>query len=269
MSQIKEFIPLILTIISAFVGFSFGQRTNKINRFYTQVENNLRNISEPLYFDLRRIKYELSLNKRDMYIEELFIKYTKDKSGIFQLGNRFLIEWFLRTEKVYNEYKNHKTEENWKQFWIDFEYLYVMSEEEYWNGFLTLYRDYRWFLDNLRSNYFIGKLFEFIRFAKEIINFAILTSLLVIFYSIYEIIVSNLTDFNPLFSQGTATNSFLIFLFLLMIYGFLLIIGSTGPQWNQKQSVLEKIMETKMKKQIGRSKKFEKSIAIPERQQEL
>ncbi|MED3318337.1 hypothetical protein [Bacillus wiedmannii] len=40
MSNFKEYIPFIIPILAATVGYIFGQRTTQTNRFYTQNENN-------------------------------------------------------------------------------------------------------------------------------------------------------------------------------------------------------------------------------------
>lgn len=269
MEQIKEIFPFLLPIITLFIGYVFGQRANKVNRFYSQVENNLKNICEPLFFDLRNIKMEKSSKRREEYIEKLFFTYIRGNSPTYQLGNRYLIEWLLRTEELFKKYKEHRTDENWEIFWIDLEYLHNITKDEYWSGFLTLYREYRWYLYNLRTNYFIGKFFEFIRFGKEIMNFALIIVVLLIFYSYYEKVISKFSNFKPLLPNDVGINLILISLYIIMFNGFLMMIASAGPQWNQKKNTIEKIAESKFNKQVGRSKKFENALIIPKQLNEV
>ncbi|PEA52929.1 hypothetical protein CON64_20905 [Bacillus pseudomycoides] len=92
MNHIKEFLPFILPILTAIVGYIFGQKTSKVNRFYSQNENNLKNIIEPLYFGIKSIKREKSTFQKEKLLDKLFDSYILENKGIYQLGNKDLVD---------------------------------------------------------------------------------------------------------------------------------------------------------------------------------
>lgn len=264
MNNLKEIFPFLLPFLTAIIGYIFVIRTKKVTIFYEQLTKSLQEITEPLYLSIRKIKDEKSAFIRDKLIEELFEKFISDRSGIFRLGNRFVIEWFLETEKLYRKFRNEKNDENFKGFWTSFEYLYLMIENEYWNGFSTLYRDYRWFSHNFKSNVFLKLWYELIRFMRELVNFSILLSFLLLFYAVYEIVIAKFSEFKPLLPDWIFINLILFTIILIMFYGLLMILSSMGPNWTQKKSILEKLFKLEFNKQLYRSNKFERNIKFPD-----
>ncbi|WP_176518906.1 hypothetical protein [Bacillus wiedmannii] len=76
-----------------------------MNRFFNQSENNLKTVIEPLFFNIKIIKREESSFKKEQLLNKLFESYLYEYKGIFQLGNKDLIDAFLRLEDLYHDFK--------------------------------------------------------------------------------------------------------------------------------------------------------------------
>lgn len=155
MINIKEYIPFIIPIVAATVGYIFGQRTTKVNRFYTQNENNLKTVIEPLFLSIKVIMRETSGFKREKLLDDLFELHILEGKGLYQIGNKDLIDKFFYVEELYNDFKKDKSVEKWKEFWIALSCYYKSIKKEYWSNFYTLYRNYRWYLHSLNKNIFV------------------------------------------------------------------------------------------------------------------
>ncbi|WP_240514570.1 hypothetical protein [Bacillus wiedmannii] len=89
-----------------------------MNRFFNQSENNLKTVIEPLFLNIKIIKREESSFKKEQLLNKLFESYLYEYKGIFQLGNKDLIDAFLRLEDLYHDFKKEKTEAKWAEFRI-------------------------------------------------------------------------------------------------------------------------------------------------------
>ncbi|MDA2118463.1 hypothetical protein ACTFPA_26055 [Bacillus cereus group sp. MYBK59-1] len=258
MSNIKEYIPFIIPILAATVGYIFGQRTTKTNRFYTQNENNLKTVIEPLFLSIKVIMRENSGFKRERLLDDLFELYILEEKGLYQIGNKDLIDNFFYVEELYKDFKIEKSEEKWKKFWIALNYYYQSIEGEYWSNFYTLYRNYGWYLYSLNRNIFVRIFFETIRFLKDTVNF--LTSLSVGFlvFSLYDKLLYLISD-KRIMPEGSIVMSIQLLIFCIALYGFITIFDAFSPNSSQQKSFIDKLI----KKYTNEKKKYEKKIRIP------
>lgn len=219
MKDFLNYLPVLIAILAAILGYVSGQRGNKINRFYSQVETNLKEVCGPLYFLLDEIQNVEDSDERESKLDYLFINYVSEKNKLFMLGNRYIIEYILRAERKYKRFKKTRKQEDWEIFWQEFAPIRIMIENQYWNNFQISYGEYKWFQKTLVSNIFVRIWYELLFFlfqaGQAIINvMAIFTT-----YTIYDYYVIHQ------FPKGTVLDSFIILLVLIGIYGFLLIIG--------------------------------------------
>ncbi|PIE92721.1 hypothetical protein CO726_25070 [Bacillus fungorum] len=258
MSNIKEFIPFIIPILTAVVGYIFGQKTTKVNLFYSQNEKNLKNVIEPLFLSIKVIKREESSFKKEQLLNNLFESYISENKGIHQIGSKDLIDAFLNLEGLYHDFKAEKKDEKWDRFWIELEYFYKWIEKEYWSNFYTLYREYPWYLNSLNRNIFIRISFDVIRFSKDTVNFLSSLSLGFLLFSLYDKVLEVMFD-KGIMPEGSIVFSILLLAFCIALYGFTTMFGAFSPNSSQQKGYIDKLIS----KNTTKNKEFEKKIKIP------
>jgi hypothetical protein len=232
------YLPVVIAILAASLGYISGQRSGKINRFLLQVDTNLKEVCGPLNFTLKRIFDTNDPALREGLIDEFFSEFNSLNPLLYKLGNKFIIRWHLKCEKLYQTFKRSRDVKDWEEFWIQLESLNNMINEEYWMNFDSLYGEYRWFQSTLTSNIFIRITKEILHFLFQTFHFTTLASLFFVFYSIWDYFA---IKYLP---SGTVLLSVLVLTFSIMIYGFLMIIGaSIAGIRNQRESLIRKILE--------------------------
>ncbi len=258
MNNIKEYLPFIIPILAATLGYIFGQRTTKINRFYTQNENNLKNVIEPLFLSLKMIMKEDSAFKRKKLLDDLFKTYLLEKKGIYQIGNKDLIDKLFYVEGLYKEFKKKQKEEEWKDFWIELNYFYNAIKNEYWNNFYTLYKEYRWYLHSLDKNMFVRFFYEIIRLLKETVNSLTLLSFGFLFFCIYDRLITWMFD-KGVMPEDSITFSIILLIFCIAMYCFISVFDALSPDSSQQKNYIDKLV----RKGTNKNKSFEKKITVP------
>jgi hypothetical protein len=220
---IKEYLPylpLAIAIVAASLGYITGQRSGKINRFFQQVDVNLKEVCGPMYFSLKRIFEIEDAEKREKLIDHFFEQFSTLNPNLYKLGNKFILDWLIETENLYVRFKKSRKLEDWDDYWKQLFSLKVMLEQEYWKNFDSLYGEYRWFQRTLTSNIFIRVWHELLYILFQAFQFAILVSMLFLFYSIWDyFLIGKLPS-------GTFLLASLILILSIMFYGVLMVIGA-------------------------------------------
>ncbi|TYR72710.1 hypothetical protein FZC79_22045 [Rossellomorea vietnamensis] len=245
MEEYLPYLPVVIAILAASLGYISGQRSGKINRFLLQVDTNLKEVCGPLNFTLQHISETNDPALREGLIDDFFREFNSLNPTLYKLGNKFIIRWHFKCEKLYQTFKISRDVKDWEEFWRQLESLRIMVDEEYWKNFDSLYGEYRWFQSTLTSNIFIKICKEVLHFLFQAIHFTTLASLIFVFYSIWDYFLIKY------FPSGTILLSVLVLTLSIMIYGFLMIIGaSIAGLRNQRESLIKKVLEKRSPKII-------------------
>lgn len=172
-------------------------------------------MSGPIYFNLRRIFEIEDAKKKEENIDSFFKEFSTLNPNMYKLGNRFTLDWFVKTENLYIKFKKSRKLEDWENFWKEFSSLKAMMENEYWKNFDSLYGEYRWFQETLTSNIFIRIWHEIIHILYQAAQCTVLLSMIFVFYSLWDhFLIGMLPNDSVLFAL-------LILLLSVMFYGLL------------------------------------------------
>lgn len=220
-------------------------------------------MSGPIYFNLRRIFEIEDAKKKEENIDSFFKEFSTLNPNMYKLGNRFALDWFVKTENLYIKFKKSRKLEDWENFWEEFSSLKAMMENEYWKNFDSLYGEYRWFQETLTSNIFIRIWHEIIHILYQAAQCTVLLSMIFVLYSLWDhFLIGMLPNDSVLFAL-------LILLLSVMFYGLLMIIGADiAGLRNQRKSFIRRVIE-KFKPEIINyyDEKFlrsRKKVDIPE-----
>ncbi|KAA0840625.1 hypothetical protein NFG81_07665 [Bacillus paralicheniformis] len=150
---IKEYLPVITVVLSAFIAFISTIRHKDLERFYKNAENNLEKVIEPMYLKVKNIENIKDGQHKIELIKDFFDIYDSKKMNISKLGNRQLINKFFETEKAFNQYILKFDEESLKSLFFKVRSLKYNLEKEYWRLFETIYKDYNWYKKTVDMNY--------------------------------------------------------------------------------------------------------------------
>lgn len=170
MDFIKEYFPLLVAIIGASLAYLYGRRNNNFVNFHSQAKENLENLLEPMYFRLRDIisiddKYERELN-----LKKWFNDYKPYEIPIHKLGDKSLIEKFLKLREMFQSLSEKRLETE-EEFYIGLKDMYDNLERQYWSTFNSLYKDYDWHHRILNTNFTFRVILECIRPLRNISQF--------------------------------------------------------------------------------------------------
>ncbi|WP_447579971.1 hypothetical protein [Acinetobacter baumannii] len=231
MKAYLPYLPLVIAILAASMAYIATQRNNKINRFYQQVDINLKEVLGPIYFSIKNIFEVNEAKKREDYLDELFSD-TFSNVNLYKLGNEFIIEYLIQTKVLYTNFKKTRQIKDWEIFWGKFYSLYIMIDNYYWDNFYSLYGEYRWFQKTLSSNVFIRIWNEVLYLLFQATQFSLIVSSLFVFYTIYDrVIIKQLPS-------DTLYLALLLFLLISMFFGLLTIIGADIHGLRQKKRSL-------------------------------
>ncbi|KMN72592.1 hypothetical protein VK96_05975 [Bacillus cereus] len=220
MKEYLPYLPLVIAIIAASLGYVTGQRSGKINRFFQQVDINLKEVCGPMHFSLKRVFEIEDAQKREEYTDQFFEEFSTLNPNLYKLGNKFIIDWFIETENLYNKFKKSRELGDWEEYWKQLYGLKVMLGYEYEKNFDSLYGEYRWFQRTLTANIFVRIWHELIYILFQAIQFVVFVAMLFVYLSIWDYL------FIGQFPKGMISVSILILVCTIMLYGLLMIIGA-------------------------------------------
>lgn len=183
---IQPFLPLVFSIAIGILGYLFGVRTRKIDRFFSQVQENLNKVSSPLFHDIRVIERQVSSYDRDRLLENFFNKYGAAENTIYKIGNRYIWELYYQLEDKYYAFSKNRTEENWRNFWIDFDQFSSRVKTEYKLNSLVMFREYEW-MRFISGKGFLSRFYhETSRISYETLKSLVFASLFLILYIFWD-----------------------------------------------------------------------------------
>lgn len=241
MEQVVQFLPVISSMIAAFLGYFFGQRGKKNQQFIKQVENSLDEVCAPLFYELKKIK-EISNNyKKEKMLKVMFEKYTAENSKVHKIGNMNILECFYELEKTFSILSKERKDNDRIKFNIQFSKFYSMVEKEYWINVTVMYRDYRWFTYSSSKSYFTKYVVGLTRFIYEIAKLFVIIWLLGCYLLIYQKIIGQAIV--PLFVSEIIIYSSAPVI-LLFLFTWMIIITYKGVIY-QKRSEVSRWMRKK------------------------
>lgn len=213
-------IAFIIPIIVAFLAYHFGQRSTKITRFYTQAEANLTELCGPIHFQIEKIMNHSNPKDREDELDDLYNRFSSNKSPLHKLANLRLVELFSKSERSYIAFKKSRDEDDWSLFWKDFQPLQEMIQHEYWANFSVVYNEYKWYQKSLNSNYLVRVVYDLIKWFKQTVNFLMIVSLLAIYTTTFDYF------FVKEFPKGSVQLSLIFSIFTLILFGLSIMISA-------------------------------------------
>ncbi|MFD2368879.1 hypothetical protein ACFSO0_02515 [Brevibacillus sp. GCM10020057] len=236
--EMQPYLPIVLSFVTATLGYIVGIRTKKFERLYSHAQENLKDICSPMFHELKKIKREESSEQREELLKSFFEKYTDSTSNVFKLANRFMLSWFYEMEEEFIGFLKDRETEKWKSFWYKFEGFYTMLENEYYANYDLVYRDFRWMRSIWKGNSLLRIVQEMIRFLYEISVFIVIVSAFILYFTIYDLFVD--TDLIP---NGSIQIAIMVTLFSIVIWALMSIIAShylSMTKLDSKKSVIGK-----------------------------
>ena len=185
---IQPFLPLVFSISIGILGYLFGVRTRKIDRFFSQVQENLDQVSSPLFHDVRAIERQVRSYDRDRLLEILFYKYGGAEHPIYKIGNRYIWECYYQLEDKYYAFSKNRTQENWSNFWVYFDQFSSKVKSEYKLNSLVMSRQYEW-MRFISGKGFLTKLYhETCRILYETLTSLVIASMFLIFFIFWDVL---------------------------------------------------------------------------------
>ncbi|MCY9139693.1 MULTISPECIES: hypothetical protein [Peribacillus] len=184
MNFIKDYFPLLVAIIGASLAYLYGRRNNNYVNFHSKAKENLEVLLEPMYFRLKDIisiddKYE-----RELKLKKWLNDYTPYEVPIHKLGDKSLIEKFLKIREMFQNL-SEKRLENEEEFYKGLKDLHYGLERQYWSIFNSLYKDYYWYNRILNTHFTFRVILECIRPIRNFSQFFFCISGLTMFLGLY------------------------------------------------------------------------------------
>jgi hypothetical protein len=164
-----SYLPLVTAILSALLGYFFGQRTKKTERVIQYSQDNIKEIYSPMYHQLLEIFNEyLTSIERENLLDIFFKKHLAPDTTIFKLGNVELLDVFYELSQKYSKFKSIRDNSIWKDFWLALENdLYLKVKEEYRSLNSLVYHEFKWQQHILNKPYWLKSYFELMKFLFE------------------------------------------------------------------------------------------------------
>lgn len=225
---LKEYLPVITVVLSAFIAFISTVRHKDLERFYRNAESNLEKVIEPMYLKVKHIEAVNDRQHKIELIRDFFNTYDPKKMSISKLGNRQLINKFFAAEKAYNQFNHNFDEESLKSLFFKVRSLKYNIEKEYWRLFETIYKDYNWYKKTVDMNY----VFRFFLRISLFIEQTFYAVTCIFFSFLFITVISQLIsrgkflesddfwDKIYLISMGTVSSLFLLYFFIFVNHVF-------------------------------------------------
>ncbi|KLK98193.1 hypothetical protein XJ18_16960 [Bacillus pumilus] len=183
--EIKDYLPIIVLLVSAVIAFITNIRHKDRDRFYQNAEENLYKLIEPMYFKMNNIKNIKDDHHKVESIRKFFNTYNPEKINVSKLGNRKLINRFIETHSAYSHYLTEFDDQSMKFLFRKIGSLEYLLEKEYWKLFEAIYKDHNYFKKTVGMNY-LFRFFYRISIFIESTFFAV--SWILVFFMLFVIL---------------------------------------------------------------------------------
>lgn len=247
-SSMKDFLTsnseYVVIIISSVIGYFFGNRKKSLERYYAQSSDSLLTVYSKMYFALERMYTTTSFNKIE-HIEEFFQEFNSIETPLLKLGNRKMIERFVRIESNYHLYVNSGklNQEIFDEILLELVIFKDELEKEYWNSFKSQYHNYRWYQSTISLNFGVRLVAELFRYLKETLKFIIYVESLFIL-----IIVTSLITKTEITKGFVDVTVFLLVIIVLCIAIIIPIDLSFRKHYRQGDGWLIKFISPRLEK---------------------
>ena len=185
MSIIKDYLPVLAVIVGSSLAYLYGKRNSNIDNFNQLAKENLKELLEPMYYNLRDIIHIQDSYEKEYNLKVWFEKYSPYKVALHKLADKSLIENFLNLR---SQYKNLYTTTSTYQeeiFERKLQNFYSNLEKQYWLTFNSIYQDYRWYNRILNTHFTFRKILEFMKNLKNFSQFFGFFSLATLLLGLY------------------------------------------------------------------------------------
>lgn len=220
--SINSMWPIIMLIISAFIGYLFSRRSKQNDMFINQLTNSYENAYFPIYMIMKKIKEEDHESKRLELLEEFIGSYNSHDSAIKSIASTFLLDKFFKLINEYMEFSKQNDESKKNSLWKEFNSFYEIIYNEFWEAHDILYKDYIVSKSLIWKNPFVRLLIETSVLLYNTASFLLYISAFVLYISIWN----HFHSLNIIPNWWTLFDSFLLFFVSLMLQGFMMLISS-------------------------------------------
>lgn len=245
LNLVLQFLPSILsTVLGGILGYLFGVRTRKIDRFFGQVQENLNKVSSPLFHDIRIIERQFRSCERQRLLKDFFNKYGAASTMIYQIGNKSIWEQYYQLEDKYYTFYNQRTQENWNDFWICFHLFSSRVKTEYRINTMVMFREYDW-MRFISGKGLLSRFFhEFSRICYETFKTLSFASLFLIYIILWDSLIGNHMIPKDIKSLCFSAIGYIIF----PLWGFSMMLATryiASTSWKLDKSIIQLFIERK------------------------
>lgn len=185
-SKLTHYIPLLTTVLAAYLTYFFGYRKGKLNKFFNEVEENINDILSPMFHDIRQINRLEIPFKREELLKKFFCKYGSNSTNLHKIGERYILELYYSTEDLFYNFTKIRSNENWTKFYTKFYELYNQVKKEYDINHDIIYCNYTWHKCLNEKNYLLRLISEIGVFLYETLKFIVSAGFLLLVPMIVE-----------------------------------------------------------------------------------
>ncbi|MBU8728292.1 hypothetical protein [Bacillus pumilus] len=162
-------LSLITAVLSATIAYFYNIKHKDLDRFYKNAQENMETLIEPIYFKLKDIEAIVDKKRKIELLKEFFNTFNSNKINISRLGNRKLIDNFLKSEFAFKKILIDDNEALYQEVIVNTKQLKHIVEEDYWKLFEVIYKDYNWYKKTVDMNYILRFLLKLSFFIERTI----------------------------------------------------------------------------------------------------
>ncbi|MGK5509429.1 hypothetical protein [Brevibacillus formosus] len=263
--ELLVFLPLFIAIVGAVIAYFFGQRSKNLERFYDQTKTSLKEITSPIFHELRNINATQIPEKKERLLRNFFEKYSSKDTNIYLIGNRFILEYYYKLHNFFNAFLITRNEKDWEEFCQRYDGFFITIEEEYWKTFEISYSEYKWNQFNMNKNIFFRLWNGTVRFLHITSKVIVVVAGFCVYFAIYDqLVIAFFKDMNILPDDFFIFSIMLLFLSLIL-YSFMTMVNSYQLGYTQKgkglfYKILKKACPNAMRKW---DKLWDRLISLP------
>ncbi|OES45827.1 hypothetical protein [Domibacillus iocasae] len=214
--NIKEYIPIIVAVISAMLAFSLGKLSERGKKFSLMVEDSMDSLIAKMYKEALLIT---NVNKYNVKKVKKFILFYSNNDEIYKLYDDKLISNFhelsikIREGSISN-----------KELIDEFFYLTKQVEKHYWEKLMVSSKDLNWWIKKKTINRWISLPGNILFLLKEVFEYICIILALIALVALADVIVDK--D-NEIFSSTFRIIIFYLTTIVALIYCALYFFDST------------------------------------------
>lgn len=230
-------LSLITVFLSAAMAYFYNIKHKDLDRFYKNAQDNMETLIEPIYFKLRDIEAIVDKERKIELLKEFFDSYNYNKINISRLGNRKLIDNFLKCELAFKKILIDDSEVLYQEVIVNIKQLKHIVDTDYWKLFEVIYKDYNWYKKTVDMNYILRFLLKVSLFLQN--TFYGIAFLAYVFLTTF--IILSIFDFSfNVFRFSVLLLSFLFSTALYLLFG---MYNSAFADTKQKRTTVDILRE--------------------------